>query len=133
MIGGSSEAAIRRAVKYAHGWLAGTGGPERFIPLAEQVRSGWRASGRPGDPRLMAISYYALGPSAREHADGFLLDYYAAAGPRASQVAQAALVTPDQIRRHIEAYRAAACDELILLPCSGDLDQLERLAEMEIT
>jgi alkanesulfonate monooxygenase SsuD/methylene tetrahydromethanopterin reductase-like flavin-dependent oxidoreductase (luciferase family) len=130
MIGGSSEAAIRRAARYADGWLAGTGGPDRFIPLAEQVRSEWQQAGRPGTPRLMAISYYALGPSSRQHADRFLLDYYAAAGPRAAQAAQSALVTPDQVRQQIEAYRAAACDELILLPCSPDHDQLEQLADL---
>jgi alkanesulfonate monooxygenase SsuD/methylene tetrahydromethanopterin reductase-like flavin-dependent oxidoreductase (luciferase family) len=133
LIGGGSEAAVRRAARYADGWLAGTGGPERFMPLAEQVRAGWQQAGRPGKPGLMAISYFALGPSAREHADRFLLDYYAVAGPRAAQAAQSALVTPDQIRQQIEAYRAAACDELILFPCAADLDQLDRLAEVVLT
>jgi hypothetical protein len=30
----------------------------------------------------------------------------------------------------VDAYRAAACDELILLPCAADLDQIDRLAEV---
>jgi alkanesulfonate monooxygenase SsuD/methylene tetrahydromethanopterin reductase-like flavin-dependent oxidoreductase (luciferase family) len=130
VLGGSSEAAIRRAVNSAEGWMNGTGGPQRFEPLAEQVRAGWRAAGRPGQPVLMAVSYYALGPAAREHAERFLLDYYAVAGPRAAQAAQSALVTPEAVRDHVEAYRAAGCDELLLLPSAADLDQLDRLAEL---
>jgi alkanesulfonate monooxygenase SsuD/methylene tetrahydromethanopterin reductase-like flavin-dependent oxidoreductase (luciferase family) len=130
VLGGSSEAAIRRAVKFAHGWMAGTAGPERFEPLAEQVRAGWRSAGRDGQPCLMAVSYFALGPSAREYADGFLLDYYAVAGPRAAQAAQSALVTPEAVRDHLQAYRNAGLDELLLLPCAAAPDQIDRLADL---
>jgi alkanesulfonate monooxygenase SsuD/methylene tetrahydromethanopterin reductase-like flavin-dependent oxidoreductase (luciferase family) len=128
VIGGSSEAAIRRAVKFADGWIGGAAGPERFVPLAEQVRSGWQQAGRPGAPWLMAVAYFALGPSAREHADRFLLDYYAIAGERAQQAARAAVVTPELVRQLVEAYRAAGCDELIVLPCHTDLEQIDLLA-----
>jgi alkanesulfonate monooxygenase SsuD/methylene tetrahydromethanopterin reductase-like flavin-dependent oxidoreductase (luciferase family) len=130
VIGGRSEAAIRRAVRSADGWIGGTAGPQRFIPLAEQVRAGWQQAGRPGKPCLMAISYFALGRAAREHADRFLLDYYAMAGPRAAEAAQAALVSPDLIRDQVQAYQAADCDELILLPCATELDQIDQLAEI---
>ena len=130
LIGGSAEAAVRRTVEYAEGWIAGGGGVERFTSVSERVRAAWSAAGRPGRPRLAALNYFALGPRAREHADAFLRHYYAVAGPRADQAARAALITPDLVGEAIEAYQAAGCDELILFPCDPDPRQVELLARV---
>jgi alkanesulfonate monooxygenase SsuD/methylene tetrahydromethanopterin reductase-like flavin-dependent oxidoreductase (luciferase family) len=129
LIGGSSEAAVRRTVQYAEGWIAGGGGPERFSAGAEAVRAAWSQAGRPGAPRLAGLSYFAVGPRAREHADGFLKHYYAVAGSRADQIAASALVTEDLVRQTVQAFEAAGCDELILFPCDPDPDQVEALAK----
>jgi alkanesulfonate monooxygenase SsuD/methylene tetrahydromethanopterin reductase-like flavin-dependent oxidoreductase (luciferase family) len=128
LMGGSSAAAVRRTVQYAEGWIAGGGGVERFSSGAEAVRAAWSKAARPGKPRLAGLHYFALGPRAREHADGFLKHYYAVAGPRAEQIAASALVTEDVIRQTVQAYDAAGCDELVLFPCDPDPDQVDALA-----
>jgi alkanesulfonate monooxygenase SsuD/methylene tetrahydromethanopterin reductase-like flavin-dependent oxidoreductase (luciferase family) len=133
LIGGSSPAAVRRAVKYAEGWMAGGGGPQRFAAGAEAVRAAWQQAGRPGTPRLAGLSYFALGPRAREHADRYLLHYYAIAGPVAEQVARGALVAEELVRQALQAFQAAGCDELILFPCDPDPEQIDRLAEVALT
>jgi alkanesulfonate monooxygenase SsuD/methylene tetrahydromethanopterin reductase-like flavin-dependent oxidoreductase (luciferase family) len=132
LVGGSSEAAIRRTVEHGAGWIAGGGGAQAFAQGADAVRKAWSDAGRAGQPRLAALGYYALGPDARQLADRYLGDYYAFLGEYASQVAQSAAVTEDAVREQVTAFTEAGCDELILFPCSPDVDQVELLADVTL-
>jgi alkanesulfonate monooxygenase SsuD/methylene tetrahydromethanopterin reductase-like flavin-dependent oxidoreductase (luciferase family) len=127
ILGGQSPAAVERAVRRASGWIGGSGNPEMFREGAEMVRSAWAEEGRPGQPRLLALAYFALGDNARQHAEGYLREYYSFAPPLAEMVLGTASVSADQIAEHIAAYRDAGCDELIFTPCSADLHQVELL------
>jgi alkanesulfonate monooxygenase SsuD/methylene tetrahydromethanopterin reductase-like flavin-dependent oxidoreductase (luciferase family) len=129
LMGGTSDAAMRRTVRYADGWIAGGGGPPLFSAAAERVRAAWQAAGRDGQPHLGALAYFALGPQARQQADAYLKEYYAFAGPRADQVAAAALLSVEQVRDAAGQYQEAGCDELILFPCDPAIEQVDRLAE----
>jgi alkanesulfonate monooxygenase SsuD/methylene tetrahydromethanopterin reductase-like flavin-dependent oxidoreductase (luciferase family) len=129
MIGGRSDAAIRRAAAIGVGWTQGTGGPEEFNRCAEILRTAWAACGNAGRPRLQSIVYFALGPDAEQHANRQLGSYYTFRGPRISgRPSEDAAITPEAIRTAISAYADLGCDELIFLPCSTDLDQIELLA-----
>ncbi|HZT06524.1 MAG TPA: LLM class flavin-dependent oxidoreductase [Chloroflexota bacterium] len=128
LVGGTSDAAIRRAARYGTGWIAGGGGPEAFAASAQKVRDAWSSAGRDGPPRLAALAYFALGTDARAHADRYLKDYYAFGGPYAERVASSALVDDAKIRAAIAAFQEAGCDELILFPCNPDPSQVDLLA-----
>ncbi len=132
LLGGTSPAAIRRTVEHGAGWIAGGGGPQAFAQGADAVRTAWSAAGKAGTPRLAALTYYALGPEARQAADGYLGDYYGFLGDYAAQVAQSALVTEDAVRGAVTAFADAGCDELILFPCSPEVDQVELLADVTL-
>jgi hypothetical protein len=56
--------------------------------------------------------------------------YYAFLGSMAELIASAALSTPDAVRTAIKEYDTIGVDELILLPCLPDLDQIKRLADI---
>lgn len=127
IIGGSSEAAVRRAVEDGVGWIAGGGGPDMFRQGAEPIRAAWAKSGRAGSPRLLGLTYFALGPNATNAANSYLKDYYAFAGPFAERIAASALVTEQMVKQAVESFTAAGCDELIFFPCSADLNQVELL------
>ena len=129
VFGGTSHAAYRRMARYGAGWIAGGGGPELFEAGADRAREVWQARGRPGAPRLLALAYFALGPGARDAADRYLHHYYAFLGPIVDQIAAGALVDASQIEDQVEAFAAAGCDELILLPCDPDPAQVDLLAE----
>lgn len=129
LIGGNSEAAIRRTVEHGAGWIAGGGGPQAFAQGADAVRRAWSDAGKAGQPRLVALGYYALGPDARQAADRYLGDYYAFLGEYAEQVAQSALVTEGAVRGAVAAFADAGCDELILFPCSPEVQQVRLLAD----
>jgi alkanesulfonate monooxygenase SsuD/methylene tetrahydromethanopterin reductase-like flavin-dependent oxidoreductase (luciferase family) len=128
VIGGTSDAAIRRAVAHGTGWIAGGGGVGAFAATAARVRDAWADAGRDGRPRLLALGYYALGPDARATADAYIQHYYGFLGPVAEQIAASVLVSDDQVRDDVAAFEAAGCDELILFPSSPDLSQVDLLA-----
>jgi alkanesulfonate monooxygenase SsuD/methylene tetrahydromethanopterin reductase-like flavin-dependent oxidoreductase (luciferase family) len=128
IFGGTSDAAFRRVVEYGAGWIAGGGGPEAFAAGAQRARDAWSAAGRSGAPRLLALSYYALGDDARDVAGGYLRPYYGFLGEFADRIAEGALTSVDAVRSAVDAYTAAGCDELILFPCSPDPAQVDLLA-----
>jgi alkanesulfonate monooxygenase SsuD/methylene tetrahydromethanopterin reductase-like flavin-dependent oxidoreductase (luciferase family) len=130
MIGGRSDPAIRRAAKIGVGWTQGTGGPEEFKRCTAILHAAWIELGRAGTPPLQSVAYFALGPDAESNAERQLRSYYGFRGPATGgKVAEDAAITPDAVKRTIAAYEALGCDELIFLPCSPDVNQVDRLAE----
>ncbi len=127
LIGGMSDATIRRIVRYGNGWVSA--GPARlYIRFAERVAKAWQESGREGSPRNIQTGFFALGPEAREDADAFISDYYGFAPRMARAIARGAAVTPTMIEEYIAAHEEAGCDEVIFLPCTADLEQINLLA-----
>jgi alkanesulfonate monooxygenase SsuD/methylene tetrahydromethanopterin reductase-like flavin-dependent oxidoreductase (luciferase family) len=129
VIGGGGEHAVRRAVEIGDGWTMGGGTPDQFKDGSEQVKAAWSQAGRDGDPRLIALCYYALGDGAREAADSDLRHYYAWLGDLADQIAQSAAVSPEMAQQYRDAFAEAGADELIYFPCSTDPAQVDLLAE----
>jgi alkanesulfonate monooxygenase SsuD/methylene tetrahydromethanopterin reductase-like flavin-dependent oxidoreductase (luciferase family) len=128
LLGGASERAIRRAARLADGWIAGGGGADAFAPIARRVHAAWNDNDRAMPPRLAAISYISLGPDGLADAERVLGAYYAFAGPLARRIVEGALTSVDQLHRALETYHAAHCDEVVLVPCSASLGQLELIA-----
>jgi alkanesulfonate monooxygenase SsuD/methylene tetrahydromethanopterin reductase-like flavin-dependent oxidoreductase (luciferase family) len=129
VIGGGSEHAYRRAVQIGDGWTMGGGTPDQFKEGSEKVKAAWSEAGREGDPRLIALCYFALGDGAREAADSDLRHYYAWLGDLAEQIAQSAVVNPEMAQQYRDAFAQAGADELIYYPCSTDPAQVDLLAE----
>lgn len=129
MFGGDSPAALRRMAAHGSGWIAGGGFGDVFRTGAAAARQAWSEAGRDGSPRLLALGYFALGADAAARAHAYLTDYYAFTGPFAEQIAAGALVTPELIASRVDEFEQAGCDELILLPVTGDPDQVDLLAD----
>lgn len=132
LVGGNSEAAVRRVVEHGIGWTAGGAPPAMAAAFAEQVRAAWAQAGRTGSPRMVALAYFALG-EVEEASRSYLLDYYAAAGPEFAQmVVGGVLDTPAAITAAIGAFTDVGFDEFILGPTVSDPDQVDRLAEVAL-
>lgn len=87
-------------------------------------------AGRQGEPRILALCYFALGGGAREAADGYLKQYYAIAGDEvAEMIAQSAVVDGEMARGYRDGFASAGADELIYFPCSTDPAQVDLLAD----
>ncbi|GAA4612113.1 LLM class flavin-dependent oxidoreductase [Actinoallomurus liliacearum] len=129
IVGGHSEAAMRRAATYGDGWIAGGSSASGYDALAQRARTAWQAAGRTGEPRMLAIAYVALGADAREAAGRYLTEYYAFAGPKADMAVRSMLTDERQLREFADGYEASGCDELILIPCVTDVGQADRIAK----
>jgi len=129
MIGGTADKAVERTVRWAEGWTAGGAGPEQAAEFARRVREAWKQSGRKGDPRIVALTYFALGPSAEQGVRSYLGDDYAFLGEWVDMIIQSAPTTYEAVKESASKSEEAGIDELIFDPTIADLDQIDRLAE----
>jgi alkanesulfonate monooxygenase SsuD/methylene tetrahydromethanopterin reductase-like flavin-dependent oxidoreductase (luciferase family) len=130
VVGGSVEAAFRRAAKYADGWMMGGAPPDQFPAAREKLEAAWRDAGREGEPRAMALTYFALGDDPESEARRYLGDYYAFASEYAEAIVAGAAKGEDAVRERVRAFEEAGCDELILFPTSTDPDRVDLLAQV---
>jgi alkanesulfonate monooxygenase SsuD/methylene tetrahydromethanopterin reductase-like flavin-dependent oxidoreductase (luciferase family) len=130
VVGGHADVSFVRAARLGDGWIAAGSGPEECAKGIEKTRAAWAEAGRDGEPRTMALTYYALGERAEEDAQASLGDYYAFLGDEvAGIIVSGAAKDPDTVRQYAAAYEATGCDELIFFPNSGDPEQVDLLAE----
>jgi alkanesulfonate monooxygenase SsuD/methylene tetrahydromethanopterin reductase-like flavin-dependent oxidoreductase (luciferase family) len=133
LIGGRVDAAFPRAARFGAGWTMGGGSPDQFRQAVDKLEGAWRDAGRQGEPRKVALAYFALGPNANEDADRYLLHYYDIGGPDlARQIASSAATEPETVKQYVDGFAQAGADEFILFPCSTDPDQVDRLAEVAL-
>jgi alkanesulfonate monooxygenase SsuD/methylene tetrahydromethanopterin reductase-like flavin-dependent oxidoreductase (luciferase family) len=128
VIGGGVPASFARAAKYGSaGWIAGGLPPDMFADSLAKVKQAWAAAGRDGEPRGMALAYFALGDADPAP---YLTDYYGFLGEEtANMIAGSAARDAETVRGYIGAFSEADCDELIFFPTVNDPDQVELLAD----
>jgi probable F420-dependent oxidoreductase len=131
LIGGRSDAALRRTVRFGDGWLPMWLSPEDLSERSDRLRELAAANGRP-EPSITVLILVHVDEDlersrreAAEHLDGqyklplHVVERWAALGPR------------DQVAEALQAYVDVGVSELILMTLGRDpLAQYERLAEV---
>lgn len=130
LIGGGTPAAIRRVGRWADGYMAPGGDPANVRSLYNIAEESWKAEGRPGKPRLVAVASYALGPNAADKVGSYIRHYYAFLGAAAGQMAQRAISSTEAVRGTIQDFSHIGMDEMVFLPATAEMDQLDRLADI---
>jgi alkanesulfonate monooxygenase SsuD/methylene tetrahydromethanopterin reductase-like flavin-dependent oxidoreductase (luciferase family) len=130
LIGGTADAVIDRVVRWGAGWTAGGSAPDQVAPFAERVRAAWKAAGREGRPRIVALTYFSLGDQVVDDSKAYLLDYYAYLGEWAQGIADGTPRSPEDVRTTASRFEEAGVDELIFDPTVADLEQVDRLADV---
>jgi alkanesulfonate monooxygenase SsuD/methylene tetrahydromethanopterin reductase-like flavin-dependent oxidoreductase (luciferase family) len=129
-LAGRTDRALRRVVRHDAGWTMALGTPERFRESVEKLAA-WRGeAGLEGPAPTIVSSYFALGPDARRVGPDFVREYFSFIGAHAEHVAQATPTDAAAVRDTIAAYAALGADELIFIPTSTSVGQLESLAEL---
>jgi alkanesulfonate monooxygenase SsuD/methylene tetrahydromethanopterin reductase-like flavin-dependent oxidoreductase (luciferase family) len=128
LIGGTNDRTWRRVARYADGWTLGGGTPDMLAGVKEKLRAAWRAEGRDGEPRTMALFYFSLGERAEEAARASLGGYYAFLGEYADRIVAGAAKDEDTVRQYLAGFEQAGADEVICFPASADPDQVDLLA-----
>lgn len=132
LIGGLSDAAFRRAAAYGDGWILGAGSPERYTEMAEKLDAAWRERGREGQPRRVAITYFALGDDPEGDTRSSIGHYYSFAQEYADALVQVTAKGEDGVRERLEHFRGTDVDELVMFPSSADPDQVDMLARIAL-
>jgi alkanesulfonate monooxygenase SsuD/methylene tetrahydromethanopterin reductase-like flavin-dependent oxidoreductase (luciferase family) len=128
IVGGQADVAFRRAARYGDGWMMGGAPPEMFPEAVEKLEAAWQAEGREGKPRKLALSYFSLDDDPEAQARETLGGYYEFLGDFADMLIGWAATGEDEVKERVEGFRQAGCDELIMIPCSTDPGQVDRLA-----
>jgi alkanesulfonate monooxygenase SsuD/methylene tetrahydromethanopterin reductase-like flavin-dependent oxidoreductase (luciferase family) len=129
LFGGSSPAAFERMARRGVGYIAPSVPPEAVAGMFDMARSAWRAAGRPGAPRLVAISYFAVGDADAGRRN--VHDYYRNFGNEVADVIAGGLRgTRDSILDAVKAFRDLGADELIFNPGVDDSNEISRLADI---
>lgn len=126
LIGGTTDAAVARTVKYGEGWTSGGGGPRMAEPMIGKVREAWRDAGRDGEPRFAVLIYFGLGDDDASRAA--LRRYYGFAD-WVDMVVESAVRTPEAARDIVRESASVGVTEVLFVPTVGSLDQVDRLAD----
>lgn len=126
--------AVRRAARWADGvysW-SGNGESREIAPQLELVRSAWQQAGRSQAPRHVAGFWFSLAPGGEERVKSFVKGYVGLHDARAAEKMAARMTrfTPDAVSQALDAYQELGVEECMLNPCSRDLGEVERLAEL---
>jgi len=117
-------------VRHDAGWTMALGTPERFRESVERLAR-WRAeAGLSGPTPTIVSAYFALGRDAARSGPGFVREYFSFVGPYAEHVARATPTDSGAVAAVIADYAALGADELIFIPTSTPIEQLEALAEL---
>ena len=127
LVGGNTDAAVRRTVAYGDGWTAGGGGPAMAAPMVEKVRQAWQEAGRDGEPRLSALVYFGLGDDEASKAS--LRRYYAFLGDWVKAIVDSAVRTPQAAKDIAREFGGIGITELVFVPTVPSLDEVDRLAD----
>jgi alkanesulfonate monooxygenase SsuD/methylene tetrahydromethanopterin reductase-like flavin-dependent oxidoreductase (luciferase family) len=130
LIGGHSERAVRRTVRWGAGWTGAGGGPARAEPMVGRIRDAWREAGRAGEPRLTGLAYFGADERLAGESDRYLRSYYAFAGDHAATIADGAVRTPERIRGIVAEFADIGMNELVFTPTLARLDEVDRLADL---
>jgi alkanesulfonate monooxygenase SsuD/methylene tetrahydromethanopterin reductase-like flavin-dependent oxidoreductase (luciferase family) len=130
LIGARSPSAIARVGKWADGYLAPPYQPDVIKGLWGQALDSWKANGRQGSPRLVGVYYFTLGPDAEARGRAYLEHYWAFNPAAADDYMRDSLFSPEAIREMAKGLEAIGMDELLLMPCVAEFDQLERAADV---
>lgn len=142
LIGARSDAALQRVGKWADGYVATPRSPETLAGYLKVVEQSWRDNKRKGKPRNVAVVFFALGPDAEVKGQAYTASYYSlrAEPPQVSTEnlplwarpsgVSSVLTTPEAIQAARQTYGDIGMDELILLPCNPEPEQVDRLADI---
>jgi alkanesulfonate monooxygenase SsuD/methylene tetrahydromethanopterin reductase-like flavin-dependent oxidoreductase (luciferase family) len=128
LIGGLAPAALRRAATASQGWVAPSFGLATLTDGMASVRRAWQEAGRSGQPRVVVERYFSLGRDADTVADHYIEHYYTRQW--FSYARGDTLTSRERILDEVSRLAATGCDDLLLLPCSGGIEQLHQLADV---
>lgn len=127
LLGGLAPAAFTRAATVGQGWIAPSFGIQQVVDGVAAIRTAWDRVGRTGSPRVVTMRYFCFGPDADEDAERYLRHYYL---DYAELVKADTPTTPEHLDAELRRLRDAGADDVVLMPCTGDVAQVAMAADV---
>ena len=127
LLGGLAPAAFTRAATVGQGWIAPSFGIQQVVDGVAAIRRAWDRVGRTGSPRVVTTRYFCFGPDADEDAERYLRHYYL---DYAELVKADTPTTPEHLDAELRRLRDAGADDVVLMPCTGDVTQVAMAADV---
>jgi alkanesulfonate monooxygenase SsuD/methylene tetrahydromethanopterin reductase-like flavin-dependent oxidoreductase (luciferase family) len=122
---------LARSAQWAKGLAGFDLGPDPAGVDAtfRRAEKAWADAGRDERPWLSTSSWFALGDGAVERLEGYAYEYLSNFGPRAARAMAALcrLSDPAALQETFAALRETGCDEVVLVPTTLDIAELDRL------
>jgi alkanesulfonate monooxygenase SsuD/methylene tetrahydromethanopterin reductase-like flavin-dependent oxidoreductase (luciferase family) len=122
---------LARSAKWAKGLAGFDLGPDPAGVDAtfRRAEEAWIDAGREQRPWLSTSSWYALGDGAAERLEQYAYEYLSNFGESAARAMAALCRLSDAgaIRENFEALRETGCDEVVVVPTTVDIADLDRL------
>jgi alkanesulfonate monooxygenase SsuD/methylene tetrahydromethanopterin reductase-like flavin-dependent oxidoreductase (luciferase family) len=132
LIGGTADAAIQRVVRWGVGWTAGGSAADQIGPFIDRVRKAWADAGRPGRPRIVALSYFAMQEDRADESRANLRDYYGFLEEWADGIVEGTPRGADAVRDTARRFEDVGVDELMFDPTVADLREIDLLAAVAL-
>ncbi|GLZ49744.1 luciferase [Actinomycetospora sp. NBRC 106375] len=129
VIGGRGGIVAELVARHADGWLMRAGSPEAFATELTPVRDAWATAGRVGRPVATAAFGFALGDLAASAAEVLHDRLRATQGAEvAAAVVAGSAADEAAVRERVAAFAAAGADQVLAVPSTPDITELDRLA-----
>lgn len=132
--GAMGPKAIRRAAEWAQGIYAWSGGGEarEIAGMLEMAEAAWQEAGRSEAPRRLAGFWYSLAPGAEEKLQRYAYEYLEGLGRARARVVAKSMKRshPDAVRAALDDLEELGCDEVILVPATQELAELDGACEV---
>ncbi|AQT79947.1 flavin-dependent oxidoreductase [Mycolicibacterium litorale] len=126
LVGGYSARTMPRMVRWGDGYIGGALPPAVTAPAFADAKRAWQEAGRPGNPRLVALAYFALGDTEIGLAN--IHHFYQHAPDHIAKMV-VACTSRSSVQQLIEDYTRIGVDEVVFIPAVADLDEVTRLAD----
>jgi len=134
LVGAMRRKAIARVSRWADGLygFSMNGDPKAVAEWFRMADSAWEAAERTRRPRRVAGFWYSLADDADARLKKYVYEYLEVLGKDAARAVAAGMTmsAPDAIRAGIDAIEELGCDELLMVPATADLSEVDRIAEL---
>ena len=128
LIGGARPQSLERLIRFGDGYISGGIKPEVYGYEVHATREAWRAAGKPGEPRIVAGTFWASEAGYERCCEA--VDSYMVQGGPPPPIRDEIRRGEEGVRAAVEEFGAVGFDEIIFFPHVADVAEIERLAQI---
>ena len=133
-LGAMGPKSMQRGARWAQGTYAFSmnGEGSEIRPMLEMADKAWEAEGRADRPYRMAGFWCSLADNAAPRLRQYVFDYLKIMGDDAAHAVSSMMTRSSvaAIRESIDSYSQLGVDEIMFVPATADLAEIDRLADL---